>query len=181
MLSEQPTSQNPDQPELAEHILKPAKRAGGNSHFRSNVLAFAALIIVVLIVVFYAYVARQSNIPTVTLSAPTKGGNASNYTVTITVTAASGLNKYITTFEGQVRMDGVPLSLPRELELGRPVMFGPSVALIIADGYGGRELTVGDSFLFYGMTGAHNWEFELGQWDGDGRWVTVTSASWVTP
>ena len=140
-----------------------------------------AVAIAVLIVGLFIYVARQLSNPTVILSAPTKGGNASNYTMTITVTAVSGRIEYITTFEGQVRMDGSPLSLPRELELGGSVMFGPSVALIVTDRYGEDKLTVGDSLLFYGMTGAHNWEFELGEWSADGSWVTVTSASWVTP
>jgi len=129
----------------------------------------------------FFYLARQSNNPIVTLSAPTKGGNAANYTVTITVTAVSGQIMYITAFMGLVRMNGSPLSLPHPLPWVGSMMFGPSVTLIVTDRSGEGELTVGASLLFYGMTGAHNWEFELGRWDADGSWVTVTTASWVTP
>jgi len=116
----------------------------------------------------------------VSLSAPTKGGDASNYTATFSVLVGprSGYGR-LSDFKAMIMMDGERLStVPQTLVLGDLMRFGLNVTLSFTDSEGTGQLTTGDLFLVFGMTGMHQWSFQL-IYALDGSLLSVVD--WVTP
>jgi hypothetical protein len=151
----------------------------------ANVLAVIATVFAILVAIALFWWANSGIISScetcgpVVLSAPERGGEPSNYTVTFMVVHGpqNGFES-LTNFKTLMVRDGEPL-VARALDLNAsgPMRFGSNVTLSFTDTERDGRLTSGDGFLVFGMTGIHEWKFHLISPSGD----LLSSVTWVTP
>jgi len=101
-----------------------------------------------------------------------------NYTASWTLAGIDRTDTKFSDYKIVMLMDKAPLtSIAQPLVQDSIISFGSTVKVIVRDLGGEGRLTIGDSFLVYGMMAGHSWQMSL-LWSSDAG--QVQSQSWAT-
>jgi flagellin-like protein len=101
-----------------------------------------------------------------------------NYTASWSVAGIDKTDTRFSQYKIALLMDNAPLTTTAQLLLPNTIIsFGSTVKVLVRDLGGEGKMSVGDSFLVYGMTAGHGWRLAL-LWASDSG--EVQHQSWST-